>query len=481
MMGDLWLLVIKNNTSVYLCVTKKSRTYTDFVCRNFREGRDTQRSTEIHRENTIDMKIVYLITGSGGSFYCGNCYRDMIYLRAIRKVPGITASAIPLYLPPDGTSENGLDENVFFGAISMYLREKVPFMKNMPVFFDKIFDSGPMLRMAAKRAGSTRTEGLEEMTLNMIRGENAFPEKEMQRLIDYLCKDGKPDIIHLSNALIIGLAQRIKKKLDVKIVCSLLNEDDWIDEMAEPYQSGSWKLIAKEAHNVDAFITPSNYYKKFFIEQTGIAADNFYVIPLGFDPDLKDVEKNKNFPSLGYFCRVNSQNGIDKLVDAFIKLKKSDKLPGLTLHVSGGFTGDDKPFISEQINKIKSNGLKSFVKIYPEFMGNSKHEFFSNIDVMSVPVRKHDGYGLYLLEANAAGVPVVQPATGAFPEIIERTGGGITYFPDNSDGLVEAILKIFSDREMLLKLGNEGKKNVLNDFSLIKMSEGLSGVYNSLK
>jgi hypothetical protein len=61
------------------------------------------------------MKIVYLITGSGGSFYCGNCYRDMIYLRAIRKVPGITATAIPLYLPPDETNiETGLDTNVFF-------------------------------------------------------------------------------------------------------------------------------------------------------------------------------------------------------------------------------------------------------------------------------------------------------------------------------------------------------------------------------
>ena len=70
------------------------------------------------------MKIVYLITGSGGSFYCGNCYRDMIYLRAIRKVPGTSASAIPLYLPPDETTtDSGLDKNVFFGAVSMYLRE----------------------------------------------------------------------------------------------------------------------------------------------------------------------------------------------------------------------------------------------------------------------------------------------------------------------------------------------------------------------
>jgi glycosyltransferase involved in cell wall biosynthesis len=428
------------------------------------------------------MKIVYLITGSGGSFYCGNCYRDMIYLRAIRKVPGIKASAIPLYLPPDDTNtESGLDKNVFFGAISMYLREKVPFLRNMPVILDKLLDSAPMLRMASKRAGTTRTEGLEDMTLNMIKGENAFPEKEIQRLIDYLSKDGKPDIIHLSNALIIGLARRLKKKMNVKIVCSLLNEDDWIDEMAEPFQSNAWKLISREAGNVDVFLTPSNYYKELFISKTGVSPNNFRVIPLGLDPgELTKVVRKSNWPSVGYFCRINSQNGFDKLVDAFIELKSGTELPGLTLHVTGGFTGDDKPFIAEQIKKIKTAGLKSFVKLYPEFHGNSKQEFFSSIDVMSVPVRKYDGYGLYILEANAAGVPVIQPATGAFPEIVERTRGGITYSPDNISALSDGLVKLLHDKDLLNKLGTEGKENVLNELSLEKMSEGLSEVYNSV-
>jgi glycosyltransferase involved in cell wall biosynthesis len=426
------------------------------------------------------MKIVYLITGSGGSFYCGNCYRDMIYLRAIRKVPGTKASAIPLYLPPDdSTVESGLEKSVFFGAISMYLREKVPFLKNMPVFMDRLVDSRPMLKMAARKAGTTNPEGLEDMTLNMIKGENAFPDTELQRLVDYMTRDGKPDIIHLSNALIIGLARQIKRKIDVKIVCSLLNEDDWIDEMNEPYQTGAWDLIAKEAKNVDAFLTPSNYYKELFISKTGISGDGIHVVPLGFDPDLT-IEKKDNFPAIGYYCRINSQNGIDKLVDAFIELKKGNQLPGLTLHISGGYTADNKPLIVEQIRKIKESGFKSFVKIYPEFLGESKKDFFSNIDVMSVPVRKHDGYGLYLLEANLHGVPVVQPSTGAFPEIVARTGGGITYSPDSVSELATSLLKVLQDKELRIKLGNQGQENVLAKLSLEKMSEELSRVYGSL-
>ena len=141
--------------------------------------------------------------------------------------------------------------------------------------------------------------------------------------------------------------------------------------------------------------------------------------------------------------------------------------------MSGGFTGSDKSFIAEQIRKIKAHGLKSFIRIYPEFHGNSKEEFFSNIDIMSVPVRKHDGYGLYILEANAAGVPVVQPETGAFPEIIEKTKGGITYSPDTVEELSAALVRLFKDNSLRASLGEAGKENVLKELSLTECLKGL--------
>jgi glycosyltransferase involved in cell wall biosynthesis len=406
----------------------------------------------------------------------------MIYLKAIRKVQGIKASAIPLYLPPDVNTENpGLDDNVFFGAISLYLREKVTILKNMPQFIGRILDSKPLLKMAAKRAGTTRTEGMEDMTLDMITGEKAFPEKELTRLVEYLEKDGKPDIIHLSNALIIGLARQLKSRMRVKIVCSLLNEDDWIDEMAEPWQSQAWKLIAREAEYIDAFVTPSNYYRDLFRARTGIINNHFHVVPLGFEAtNLMDIQKKNNWPSLGYFCRISEQNGFDKLVDAFIRLRKEERIPGLTLHVSGGYTGDDKDFISIQVKKIRKSELQDSVKFYDDFTGEGKREFFENIDVMCVPVRKHDGYGLYLLEANAAGIPVIQPSTGAFPEIIEKTSGGITYLPDDIEGLASALEKFMNDKELVRKCAVQGRENVLKELSIEKMSSELSLVYNTI-
>ncbi len=100
------------------------------------------------------------------------------------------------------------------------------------------------------------------------------------------------------------------------------------------------------------------------------------------------------------------------------------------------------------------------------------------MDVISVPVNKRDGYGLYILEANAAGVPVVQPASGAFPEILEMTGGGIIYAPDTVEALAGAITGILDDRERLRELSEKGMQNVMEKLSLEKMSAGLSEVYN---
>jgi len=405
----------------------------------------------------------------------------MLYVRAIRKVPGIQASAIPLYLPPDKTTseESGFDKNVFFGAISMFLREKVGFLRNMPAVLDKFFDSRIFLKLAAKQAGTTSTEGYEELTISMIEGDNAFRKAEVDRLVKYLLKDGKPDIIHLSNALILGIARQLKKRINVKVVCSLLNEDDWIDDMAEPFRSRAWQMVAREAGYVDIFVTPSNYYKELFKSKTLLKCDNVMVVPLGFDPEKDQVSRAVREPSaIGFFSRINNYNGFDKLVDAFIEMKKQNLIPGLTLNICGGYTGTDKNFISQQIKKIRENNLEKSVKIYPEFQGDKKLEFFHNVDVISVPVRKYDGYGLYILEANAAGIPVVQPATGAFPEIIDKTKGGIIYSPDTISELASNLHKLLKDREMITSLGETGRKMVRQELSLDKMSAGLSEVYN---
>jgi len=403
----------------------------------------------------------------------------MIYVSSLKRTEGFDISAIPLYLPPIGEEYGKEFENpVFFGAISLYLREKIRMFENMPSFLDKLFDAPPFLRMAARKAGTTRTEGFEETTIAMIKGNDPTRDREIARLSNYICASGKSDIIHLSNALIIGMASQLKNSCSVSIICSLQNEDDWIDQMKEPYRSEAWGLIGKESHNVDLFISPSQYFKEFVISKTGIQADKIHVIPSGLDAGTAVIkERGDSIPAIGYFSRLSYHNGLDKLVDAFILLRKEEKIPGLQLHLCGGYTGDDKSFVREQFRKIKGNNLDSVVKIYSSFHGKQKEEFFKTIDLMSVPVRKPDAYGLYILEANSAGVPVVQPATGAFPEIVGMTNGGITYQPDSVEALADALLKLLTDRQKLNELSRSGVDAVYNKLSTANMANRIISVY----
>ncbi len=104
-----------------------------------------------------------------------------------------------------------------------------------------------MLKLAAKFAGSTRAKGLEEMTVSMLLGEQGQQKDELQRMVDWIVENCNPDVIHLSNALLLGLAQQLSERLNVPVVCSLQDEDVWVDVMKPSAAESVWKLMSEKA------------------------------------------------------------------------------------------------------------------------------------------------------------------------------------------------------------------------------------------
>lgn len=428
------------------------------------------------------MKITYLIPGSGDNYYCGNCQRDTLYVSWLKKLGNIEISSIPLYLPP-GTENFGdeIENKVFFGAVSIYLKEKVPLFKSMPSFVDRLLDSPSLLNFAAKQAGTTNPAGLEETTLNMIRSNDSSRDKEIKRLTAFILENGGTDIIHISNALIMGLAIQLKQALGKPVVCSLQNEDDWVDAMKEPYRSKAWELIAQEDKHIDLYIASSAYFKQLFIDKTGIDSDKIQVVSTAIEIDESiDAEVKPEMPAIGFYSRLNKMNGLDKLIDAFILLREKQEFSDLKLHLSGGYTPDEKGYINDQIAKLKNAGLEHEVILYNSFTGDQKKSFFSSIDLLCVPVLKHDAFGLYLLEAISAGVAVVQPATGSFPEIIEATQGGITYFPDTVEKLAETLAESLSNRPAMHKMGMKGREIIRQKLTPKAMAAAIHEAYKKV-
>ncbi len=421
---------------------------------------------------------MHIIPGSGGSFYCGNCLRDSKYVEALRKSDHRVVK-LPMYLPLFA-DEHDLSREipVFYGAISLYLKQQVPILRKAPRWVDRALNSKPMLKLASRFAGSTRAKGLEEMTVSMLLGEEGQQKDELQIMVDWIVENCSPDVIHLSNALLLGLAHQLGERLKVPVICSLQDEDVWVDVMKPTAAESVWKLMSKKSDHVTAFISVSDYYAGMMKEKMSLPEDKVTSVHIGVDPadyTFKPVAEKKR--NIGYVSRMCHENGLDILVDAFILLKKKEGFEDVNLVLTGGSTGDDRKFLSDLRHRIRENGLQDQLEIHEDFEEQGLREYFEKVSVVSVPVRNGEAFGIYLLECMVSGIPVVQPALGAFPEIVQLAGGGVIYQENTPEELAAALEKLLSDPEEMDRLSRAGKEGVDKHFHIDVQAERMLKVY----
>jgi glycosyltransferase involved in cell wall biosynthesis len=426
------------------------------------------------------MKIVHIVPGFGGTFYCGNCLRDSGVVASLKKA-GHHAVTLPMYLPltMDGQeTEEGIP--VFYGAVNIYLKQ-FPVFRHMPKWFEKLMDSPPVLKFAAKKSSSTRAEGLEDLTESMLLGAMGHQSEELQQLVDFLKYHEKPDIVHVSNALLLGMAKKVRDEVGVPVVCSLQDEDVWVDAMHEDHREKMWQLLAEKGKDVDAFIAVSDFFAGVMQKRMSIPDEKLHVLHVGVDPNAYTYSKPANKPQVvGFVSRMCEENGFEVLVDAFILLKKNPAFSNVKLKATGGQTGDDTKFIHKQISKLKQDNIDTDFEIMPDFTQIALRDFFKSISVLSVPVLKGEAFGLYQLEALASGIPLVQPELGAFPEIIKATGGGVIYKPNTAAALAEKLAEVLSNPARLEAISLAGRKAVEENFASSKLSEKMVEIYKTL-
>ncbi|HNX53238.1 MAG TPA: glycosyltransferase family 4 protein [Pontiellaceae bacterium] len=422
------------------------------------------------------MKVVHIVPGSGGTFYCQNCMRDAALVQALRR-QGIDVVMVPMYLPMfvDGSPVQK-HTPVFFGGINVWLQQQFPVFRKTPRWFDRLFDSKWMLRRAAAMEGTTSAAGLGAMTLSMLEGSDGNQRKEVDRLVQWLTGHEKPDAVHISNALLIGLAGEIKAALAVPVVCTLQDEDEWLDKIDPPFNRACRDAIAARCKDVDRFVSVSGWFADRMSERLKIARDRIDVVHIGIDLNgYEPAALDLNPPVLGYLSRMNETSGLGRLVDAFIELKKTRGLENLKLRATGGAVGSDKKYISGLQKKLAKSGLGNDAEFIEDFSREQRIAFLKSLSVLCVPAEQGEAFGTYIIEALAAGVPVVQPDAGAFPELIAATGGGVIY-----QNLAETLREVLTHPDHLRQLGRTGRASVMEKFSVETMAQKMISVYMKL-
>lgn len=425
------------------------------------------------------MKIAYLLPGSGGSFYCGNCTRDKVLIKSLKDT-GHEILMIPMYLPLN-LDQCETDAPIFYGAVNIYLKQLSPLLKRLPKGLKRFLDSEKVLRYVGKLSGSTSAQGNESMTISMLQGKDGKQSEDLDTLISWLKENEKPDVVHLSNALLSGMAEKLKKELNCAVVCTLQDEDEWVDAMREPFGSNTWKLIEKNARYIDAFIAVSDYYAQLIVSRIQIPVEKIHVIPncTGLD-SIRPNKHDENFHTIGYMSKINSLFGADLLFDAFVELKKEARFSGLKLKYTGGYTDDYKKVVRTIKRKSRQRHLENDVEFFDDLTYTGKKQFLDSISLFCVPSRRKEAFGIQILEAFAAGVPSVMPNIGGYPEIITKSKAGLLYEPDDAKNLTNTLKQILSDNVLYQELRQNCHQSIQTVFNTAEQANKMLEVYKQL-
>ena len=415
---------------------------------------------------------IAIIPAGGAGMFCGSCMHDNTMTRALRDA-GADVTLIPTYTPVTVDEENASEPVVFLGAINVYMESRFPMWKSLPRWLRRACDAARLLRAVARPGPTTNARHLGRLTLDMLDGESGPQRHEIDDLVRFVCDQLRPDVVIFSNALLVGVLRSLRQRFDGRVYCLLQGDDVFLEDLTDDDRERAIAKMSSRATEFDGFLTHSRFYRDHMAEYLNLPQNRFQLIPLGIDLDGCDGEPvdrgNPQF-TVGYFARICPEKGIHKLVEAIRVLQ--ERHPDTLVRI-GGYVGPrDQRFAAEVRNSLEQHRLNH------DWRGtlatrDEKIQFYKSLDVLSVPTVYREPKGLPVLEAMANGVPVVQPAHGAFPELIETTGGGLLFEPGNTQAHADSLSNLVTDTPGRLRLATAGHSGVRAEFDSGTMARRL--------
>ena len=423
------------------------------------------------------MKILFVTAGAAG-MYCGSCLRDNS-LAAALKARGHDVLLVPLYTPTLTDERNVSEDRIFFGGISVYLQQRASLFRWAPRIIDRLLDAPWLIRAAASGSISTDPRSLGALTISMLKGEAGFQRKEFDKLLEWLVSEPPPDVIQLPNALLVSLAAPLRRELKRPVHCTLQGEDLFLEGLHKPDRDEAIALIRKNVAFVDRFTAVSEYYAGFMAGYLSIPRDRIDVVPLGIN--LDGFEKRRGARAgpftIGYLARVAPEKGLTTLCEAYVRFRNLPGVESARLEVAGYLAPDQQSYLKDAERRLSDAGFAGEFAYRGALDRQQKIEFLKGLDAFSVPTTYVEPKGLFLLEAMACGVPVVQPRHGAFPEMLSKTNGGLLVDAGDSQSLAEGLYQLWRDPALRETLGQNGFDGVRAHYSVDRSADRMLEAY----
>ena len=427
------------------------------------------------------MRVTY-ITAGAADMICGSCLRDNALVRKLREQE-CEITLVPVYTPITVEEEDFSTDKLLLGGISVYLEQSSSLFRKLPNFLTNWLDRPSVVKFFTSRKPiQVEAENLGNLTLSILKGENGNQKRSFNKAFKWIQEEAQPEIINFSNLLIAGLAPKFKNETKLPVVVTLQGDDLFINDFKDEHRKKIIKELKILSTSVDAFITFSKFYAEKMASLLDIPIEKFHIINLGIDaePFSGISEKKTNNRTIGYFGRIAPEKGFHNAVNSFIEINKDAANEKVRLVAGGWLSETDKNYFREQTEKINSHNLSS----YFEYIGSpdleKKKELFKRINVFTLPTDQDEPKGLSVLEAQASGIPVVQPNKGIFTEMLNKTKGGVLYNDEDSSSLSKELLALLDNPDRAEELGKTGRINTLEHFNDNKMATDTYSVYENL-
>ena len=429
------------------------------------------------------MNISILAAGAGG-MYCGSCMRDNALATALKR-QGHQVTLIPLFTPLRTEPQDASIGQVFYGGVNIYLQHASRLFRKTPRILDWLLDRPWLLNVAGRYGSTTPPDELGGLTLSILRGEEGPAVKELRRLLAFMRNDVRPQVVVLPNLMFIGLAPVLRPELGAPVVCELAGEDIFLDALAPRDRDEAQGLIRRRAADVDRFVATSNEYAGRMAKYLDVPRGSIDVVYPGIPGDYlrcegADASGNRP-PTVGFVARIGPEKGLHRLIDAMLLLWQTPGMADVRLRVAGYLGKGYVKFYEQQQARVRDAGKAGQVEFRGEVTREEKIALIDGCDVMTVPTEYVEAKGVSVLEAWARGVPVVQPAHGSFPELMERSGGaGVLVPPGDARALADAIARLLQDPARREHLGRLGRDAVAAHFTDDGMAENMLKVFEGL-